>query len=472
MKIIKKILDNGLIIVLIPMKSTNIITTGFFVGAGAIDETVKTKGIAHFLEHLMFGGTKSRPSEEIFKQLDSVGATYNAVTTMENTYYYISGNSVDTKKILDIALDIYINPTFTKKAINKEKKVIIEEMRMRFDTPYVKLYEALHSKIFKSTPLSGNIIGTEETINSFNRKDFVKFRTDTYRPDKTVFVVTGNMNPAIIYKIIAKPLGRLVNPPIPHENYILSTNLSTNLSNLSNLSTVTDIGGENNFINNPSTEITFDIIPQTTKDIIYKNMAEQTVPYVYLKQNNSIQQVYLLMAFPLFDIYDKHSKEVDMLSNVLTAGLSSRLNNALRFKKGITYSSTSYPYTYSDGGVFMIQTTMHPQGFIPGLKIILAELRKLKKNPIDTAELKKVKKITTNEILFMSTDPVDQLTYYGLGFLKNHNFKPDRKKSLEKIKRVTAKNIQMIANKIFSTSKLNLYLYGNVETHDFDFIKV
>src|ERR1044071_4342678 len=110
MRYIKKILKNGITIILAPMYDTHIITAGFFIKAGSINETDDNNGIAHFLEHMMFKGTESRNSGELFRQLDVIGAEYNAATTMENTYYYVYGNSNDTKKIIDIMLDVYINP--------------------------------------------------------------------------------------------------------------------------------------------------------------------------------------------------------------------------------------------------------------------------------------------------------------------------------------------------------------------------
>ena len=443
MKFIKKILDNGITIILVPMKSTNIITTGFFIKIGSTNETDETSGIAHYLEHLMFRGTANRPENEIFRQLDMIGAEYNATTTMENTYYYLYGNSADTKKILDITLDIYVNPSLDTKAINKERKVIIEEMRMRSDMPYMKLYAAMHAKMFASTPLEREIIGTEENILGFKRQDFVKFRTENYRPDNTVFVVTGNFNPGIIYKMIHKALKSLKNP--------LDTESGTE----------TESGAETSMD-----------LPKTNKEIIHANMAKQTKPFVYLKQNNLIKQAYVLIAFPLFSMYEKYYREIDLLSHILTSGLSSRLFMALRTKKGITYTSTSHPFIYTEAGVFMIKATMHPDEFIIGLKIILSELRKLKRNPVDKAELKKVKNIMTNETLFALTKPIDYLTYFGLNFLENREFKPDVEYGIAKLRKVKAIDIQKIAEEIFVRSKLNIYLYGNITETDFDFIKL
>ena len=211
MKYIKKILKNGITIVLVPMKNTNIVTAGFFIKAGSIDETSENNGIAHFLEHMMFKGTTSRTSTELFRQLDIIGAEYNAATTMENTYYYVYGNSNDIKKIVDIMLDIYINPTFKTNEINKEKKVIIEEMRMRYDRPMMKLYSLMHSKLFESTPLARDIIGTADNIYSFKRRDFSEFRQEFYQPESTVIVVTGDFNPTLVYKWIEKSVRSLQN---------------------------------------------------------------------------------------------------------------------------------------------------------------------------------------------------------------------------------------------------------------------
>lgn len=435
MKFTKKILDNGMTIVLVPMKSTRVITAGFFIRTGSRNEDDSTSGIAHFLEHLFFRGTINRPGDEIFKQLDMIGAEYNAVTTMENTYYYMYGNSDDTKKIIDIILDIYINPTLETKAINKERKVIIEEMRMKSDMPYSKLYTALHSKMFESTPIAREIIGTEENILSFKREDFIKFRTEMYTPDNTVFVVTGNFNSDIIYKMIEHALKSIENP-VDKQNRDELKHISL----------------------------------KKNKEIIHNNMSSQTKPYVYLKKNLHVNQVYLMIAFPLFNLYDKYSKPIDMLSNILTSGLSSRLYNALRTKKGITYTSSSHPFIYTEGGAFIIKATMHPNEFIIGLKIILAELRKLKKDPIPQDELKKVKNIMTNATLFSLIKPIDYLTYFGLNFLENRNFKPDIEGGLDRLKKITAINIQEIATEIFVKSKINIFVYGNIMEQNFDFI--
>jgi predicted Zn-dependent peptidase len=446
MRYIKHILKNGLTIVLVPLKSTNIITAGFFVKVGSKNEDEQTSGMAHFLEHMMFKGTKNRPMDEIFRQLDMIGAEYNATTTAENTYYYMYGNSDDTKKILDVVLDIYINPTFEPKAINKEKKVIVEEMRMRADQPYMKLYKALHEKIFAGTPLAREIIGTEDTVTNFKRKDFVDFRTKTYRPDATIFVVTGNINPASIYKMIERALKPLENPPED------------------------DVGSDKSDEQTGSADAPD--APPAPKEIIHNNMIGQNKPFVWVDSDTSVSQTYMLMAFPMYDLYEKNNCAIDLIAHILTSGMSSRLFDALRTKKGITYTSVSYPFVYSEGGVFVIKATMHPEELEAGIKTILAELRKFKSAPVEKAELKKAKNIAVNETLFSLIRPIDYLTYFGLNFLENREFKPDIEGNLKSTRNVKATKIEELAKQIFRQSKLNIFLYGNIPEISFKFIKL
>ncbi len=415
-------------IVLVPLKGTSIVSMGFFVKAGSRNETEDNNGIAHFLEHMMFKGTKSRSAENIFKELDILGAHYNAATTTEHTYYYVNGHMDDTKKLLDIVLDIYINPEFDTKEINKERKVIIEEMRMRADTPMMKLYMAAHSKIFKGTSLERTIIGTEETVMNLKRKDFIDFRTTMYKPNNTVFVIAGNFNPVIIYKMLEKVLQNLKNP---QKNMITYSN---------------------------------------EKEIILQNMYRQDDPYVYIKRNTLYKQVYILLCFPIYDIFNRKYKEIDLLSYLLTSGSSSRLVNALRENNGITYNSNAYPIAYSDVGIYVIQLVMNPVETIKGIKILMRELRKVKEELITKEEMTKITNHTKNETIFASTRPNDMLIYFGLNCLANRNFKPTIKTDFDDYLNIKREDIKDIANKLFVRNKINMYIYGNIDETNFDFI--
>lgn len=428
MKYVKKILSNGMALIFVPIKDTRIIATGFFINAGSRNENEENNGVAHFLEHMMFKGTTTRTAAQLFNELDTLGTVYNAATTTQTTYYYVYGSSDDTKKILDIILDLYINPEFKENEIEKERKVIIEEMRMRSDMPLMKLYSKTHKKIFKGTTLERDIIGTAETVLNMRKNDFVKFRKTMYKPENTVFVITGNINPIPIYKIISKVLQPLENP-------------SNNIPSYKN-----------------------------EKEVILKNMEEQQEPYVYIKKNTFYQQVYVLLAFPLYDLYKTKYHEIDLLSYLLSAGFSSRLNQALREENGITYSSTSYPVSYSDSGIFFVQMILNPKYFVEGIKILMTELKKTKEELMTKDEMKKIINITKNDTLFALSKPLDILIFFGLNFLANKNYKPNFKKEIDNLKKITRVDVQKIATDIFVRNKINLFVYGNVEQTDFNFL--
>ncbi|XWV26590.1 Zn-dependent peptidase [Tupanvirus soda lake] len=430
MKYIKKILDNGMHIILVPTKNTNIVTIGFFIKAGSRNETDENSGIAHFLEHMMFKGTENRNAEQLFNELDMLGAVYNAATTSQHTYYYVYGNSDDIKHLLDIMLDIYINAKFDTNEINKERKVIIEEMRMREDSPLVKLYSAMHKKIFAGTSLSRNIIGNIDTITNLKKKDLMGFRSSLYKPENTVFVITGNFNPQAVFNITNNLLGQLENS---QESAITYFN---------------------------------------EKPIILKNMETQKEPYIYIKKNNMFQQVYVLLCFPMYDLYNYKNREIDLLTQLLSAGFSSRLNKALRENNGITYVSSAYPIVYSDVGIYIIQIVLSPTELIKGLGIVFTELKKTKDELMTKDEMKKIINVTRNETIYSLIKPTDLLMYYGINFLSNREYKPNLDREYEKLKLITRVQIQKVAREIFIKEKVNLFIYGNIQETDFSFIKL
>lgn len=429
MKYLKKILENGMTIILAPTKMNAIISIGFFVRVGSRDETDENNGIAHFLEHMMFKGTTNRTADDVLHQLDVLGTIYNAVTTMEYTYYYTYGNSNDIKKILDIMLDIYINPDFKTNEIKKEKKVIIEEMRMRNDMPIAKLYTIMHKKIFKGTALERSIIGTEEIINSLSRKDFISFRKKYYRPDNTIFVIVGNFNPTPILKIVENILKPLKNP-----------------------------------VNN----ISYD----NDKKIIMENMENQKQPYVYIKKNILYKQTYVILVFPIYDLYKNKRYQIDLLAHLLTSGSTSRLNQSLRENNGITYSSYSYPMIYSDSGVFVIQLIMNPIEFKKGIKILMNELKRIKNELMTQDEMHRIQNFIKTETMSAVSNNSNLLIYYGLNFLQNNNFKPNINEEYDKYKNISRSQVRNIAREIFLYDKINLLIYGNIDIVDFNFLKL
>ena len=157
------------------------ISVGIFIKAGSNDET-EAFGIAHFLEHMTFNGTKKRDYDSLMLQLDKIGCSYNAMTSNEFTLYYISGNPDDIELILDIIIDLYLNPTFPEESIKKERKVVIDELNLNKDRSYRVLGEYINTYLYKgiNDALARPVIGFKETISQINRQDILNFRNKFY----------------------------------------------------------------------------------------------------------------------------------------------------------------------------------------------------------------------------------------------------------------------------------------------------
>src|SRR6188768_2684485 len=168
-------LANGIRVVYQHVPSTNIVHCGLFLGIGSRDETIMNQGIAHFWEHMAFKGTRKRTSLDIIKSLDSIGGELNAFTDKEKIVFYASARDRYFERAVDVLTDITFQSTFPEKELEKERGVILEEMAMYFDNPDDALQDELEALIFKNHPLGMNILGNEETVRNFRKKDFTSF---------------------------------------------------------------------------------------------------------------------------------------------------------------------------------------------------------------------------------------------------------------------------------------------------------
>ena len=421
MKYIKKTLSNGMCIILAPSKNTKIVTMGFYIKVGSRNEELENNGIAHFLEHMMFKGTTNRNTDQLFQELDSLGAVYNAATTTQYTYYYVYGNSNDIKQLLDIIFDIYINAKFDDSEIKKEKNVIIEEMRNYNDTPFSKLHNNLYKKLYENTSLSKKVMGNKNVVKNLSKKDLNDFRSIYYIPENTIFIVTGNFNSHVVFKIVKNTLSKIKNVSKPIKTYF------------------------------------------EEKAIIINKMHKQSEPYINIMRNNNMKQSYVILAYPLYDLYDSKKHKIILLTQLLSAGFSSRLNKALRENEGISYVSEAYPIVYEDNGLFIIQTIINPVNLKKGINIILNELKNVKMHPITNNELKKIINISKNEIIYSFMNPTKIMSYLGTNFIFDREYQADINQDIKKFEKTTQRDIQKIACQIFRDDKINLFIYGNVE---------
>ena len=224
--VIKAEMSNGMKVLMVKTNSQNLVSVGMFVKAGSRYETPENNGIAHFLEHMTFKGTKKRNAKKLNEDLDAVGAQYNASTSYEYTHYDIHGLSRDVNLFLDVIVDIYYNPIFKDSDIKTERRVVIEELKMYQDKHDRVLEEIINSKLYANTSLEMPIIGTIDNIKKFTKKDLEDFRTKFYSHNNSLLVVCGDINlktlPNVLKKTFSKHSKKFKNPRCVQQQFVIT----------------------------------------------------------------------------------------------------------------------------------------------------------------------------------------------------------------------------------------------------------
>jgi len=411
MKFKKKVLENGLRIITVPMVDNKTATVLVLVEAGSKYEEKSNNGISHFLEHMCFKGTTKRPkSGDISLELDTLGAEPNAFTSHEFTGYYAKAYSKNVYKTIDIISDMYLNPVFDEKEINKEKGVIIEEMNMYKDLPMRKVSDLFMMLLYGDTPVGRTILGDKNFIQKINQNDFKSYWGKHYVASATTVVVSGDIDEKQVFKEI-----------------------TAKFKNISD-----------------------------GRKINKKKVKEvQRVPQVKVEYKAS-DQSHLILGVRAFDFFKKNNLVVSVLSGVLGAGMSSRLFKKLRDEMGACYYVKVGNDSYSDHGYLGVSVGVDNKRIKKVVQVILGEFEKLRDELVSDIELKKVKeKLISSLILGLeSSDAFAE--YYGIQeILKRPLENPQEK--IKKIKAITSQDIKRVANKIFINKGLNLAVIGPVK---------
>ncbi len=410
----KTTLKSGLRVITIPMKDNPAVTVLVMVETGSKYEDKSSNGISHFLEHMVFKGTPRRPKAiDISRELDSIGAQYNAFTGQEYTGYYAK---VDARKLdtaLDVVSDMYLNPLFDEAEISKEKGVIVEEIRMYQDMPQRHVQNLFIELLYGDQPAGWNIAGTEANVKGFSRADFLKYRGQHYVADATVVVVAGDFDEA---ETIAKI--------------------------------------EKTFANLPQT-------PKAGKTSVSESQKEPAIK-AHFKETD---QTHLVLGVRSFPILSPETPTLSVLADILGGGMSSRLFQKLRDEMGVGYYVSADNDPSTDHGVFAVSTGVDNSRVAEVIAAILGEFRKLKEEKISPEELRKVKDHFKGSLM-LSLESSDSRAEFCAGqeIMKKQVKNPDELTA--QIEAVTAENIQKIANNIFTNERLNLALVGRFKEED------
>jgi len=406
----KTIFKNGLRVILVPQPSSLTATVLVLVEAGSEYETRRINGISHFLEHLVFKGTTKRPKPgTISAELDALGAEYNAFTGQEYTGYWAKAERHKLSRILELVSDLYLNPIFPAGEIEKERGVIIEEINMYEDTPMRRVQEDFSALLYGNQPAGWDIAGRKEVIRTLRRDDFVAYRAKHYVAPATVVIVAGAFHPAQTMRQIKGLFAHL-----PRE-------------------------------------------PKTGKA---KTRESQRGPQVLSKFKGS-DQTHLVLGTRAFHILDPRRYALQVLTDVLGGGMSSRLFTRIRDQLGAAYYVRAGAELFLDHGYTTISAGVDHKKTEKVIEAMLDELRRLRRELVPPAELKKAKDHMVGSLM-LSLETSDSLAeFYGFQeLLTREVLTPDEE--VKNIQKVSAEEVQEVANDIFTDDKLNLAVIGPV----------
>jgi predicted Zn-dependent peptidase len=402
----KTVFKNGVKYIFVPQPESMATTVLVLVSTGSEYETKDINGISHFLEHLCFKGTKTRPtSNMIAGELDALGAEYNAFTGSEITGYYAKAANKNFEKILDVVTDIYLNPVVDQGEMNKERGVIIEEINMYEDLPMEKVRDNFNELVYGDQPSGWPIVGRKEVIKKLDRDDIFAYRNKHYVAVKTTVVVAGGV-------------------PDPKELI----------------------------------EEKFALIETGEKIGKPATIEEQDAPKMHF-QKKQTDQTHLCLGVRAFDMHDPRRYTLSVLSDILGGSMSSRLFKKVREEMGAAYYVRSSADLGSDCGMLVISTGIDKERMKEIISAVINEMKRLVEEPVPEDELNKSKEHISGRLILQLETSDELAGYYGSEEAMTGEVRTPEE-ILENIRKVTAEDIMSVARDIMKNEGLNMAAIG------------
>lgn len=404
----KVTLSNGVRILTEKIPAVRSVAIGIWVKVGSRDEDENIAGISHLIEHMMFKGTKKRSAKDLAEALDAVGGQLNAFTSKEYTCYYAKVLDEHLGLAIDVLSDMFFNSVFDEAEIQKEKNVVLEEIKMYEDTPDDQVHDLLTSQVLNKHPLGRPIIGSKASVASITRTDIMKFYETHYVPQNTVVSVAGNIDVDQVVRQLEQQFAQVNGLQMPRTLVELS-----------------EQGG-------------------------------------VLTKKKDIEQFHLCMGFPGLKMDHPQTYVLHVLNSVLGGGISSRLFQTVREERGMAYSVYSYQSAYQETGMFGIYAGFSKDNLAGLLELIIDQLRDLKDQGITERELERAKAQLKGN-LFLSLENVSsRMSRIGKGELcLDKVITTDE--VVERISAVTLSEVSDLANQIFCPEALNIATIGPSE---------
>ena len=405
----KTVLSNNLRIVTNDMKERDSISIGIWVGAGGRYEDDKLKGAAHFLEHIVFKGTKHYSCEAIKEKIEGVGGSLNAFTSEEYTCYFAKIPAKHLERTFDVLSDMVYQPLISKKDVDKERGVILEEIKMYHDLPQHFVLDILDSLMWPNHPLGKSIIGSFDTISKMSFNDLRKFHQEYYFPGNVVVAATGHLNHEHLVSVVRK------------------------------------------------------------KSAKYKAFGEVDCKEAENSQEKSkvkffkkdIEQMHL--ALGIFGLENDHKDRhaFQFLNIILGANMSSRLFDEVREKRGLAYAISSSTKFLRDTGLFLIRAGVDNKKLVKAIDVILKQVKKITYEEVLKDEFIRARDYYMGQLLLGLEDTLEHMFWIGESTVALNKIR-SLNDILKEVEKVTIADIKRVAQGCFKESQMNLALVGPI----------
>jgi predicted Zn-dependent peptidase len=405
----REVLPNGLIVLSEEMHHIRSIAIGIWMKSGSRDEAPEVNGISHFVEHMVFKGTTTRSAQQIARQVDSIGGNMDAFTGKETICFNIKVLDEHVPIAIDILSDLVLNPVFDPKDITREKGVILEEIKMDEDNPDYLVHEIFTQNFWKDHPLGKPILGTKETVRSFEQQKLFDFYRQRFAPNNIIISAAGNLNHKEFVDLIKSRFAPLKSVP--------------------------------NGYHQPAPAVT---------------------PRIITRNKKSLEQVQLCIGVPSHPISHEKRYVSYVLNTVLGGGMSSRLFQKVREEQGLVYSIYSDLNPYRDTGCLTVYAGTSVESTRNVVDSVLTEFHELKSNPIAEDELRRAKDQLKGSLMLSlesSTSRMSNLARQEMYF--ERFFSLDE--TINQIESVTADEISEMSNQLFQTEKIAITALGNLD---------
>jgi len=387
------------------------VSVGVFVGVGSRYEAAELNGVCHFIEHMVFKGTRKRSAGQISQAVEGIGGYLNAYTSEEATCFHARAGHEQFDEVLDVLMDMLLASKFASADIRKEREVIKEEMAMYLDEPQHHVQELLNSTMWPEQPLGRPITGSDKTLDAMGRAELVGYLRGNYLAENALVVAAGHISHSKVVRALGRYARRFESGDSPQ------------------------------------------FAPARSR---------QLTPKIRLFTKNT-EQTQLALGIRTCSRHDERRHALRLLNTILGENMSSRLFQVIREDRGLAYSIYSTPSFFADTGDMVISAGLDTEQLPKTFGLIMRELRRLKENPVSGAELRRARDYVTGQIELGAESTEYQMNWVGeqvLGY--GRVFKPTEMK--KRLRRVNAAEIQGVAQDFFRPERLSLALVSPLKT--------